>query len=108
MSSVPVDEYVLDALMPDLVGHDRQPSAFLVYLLLWRHTHGARAECVQLALRDIADSTGLSKRAVQAALSRLAHRKLIRVERASMTAIPHLHCVPPLACRVRHLRLAQI
>jgi DNA-binding MarR family transcriptional regulator len=88
MSSVPVDEYVLDALMPDLVGHDRQPSAFLVYLLLWRHTHGTRAEYVQLALRDIADSTGLSKRAVQAALSRLARRKLIRVERASITAIP--------------------
>jgi hypothetical protein len=88
MGSVPVDEYVLDALMPDLVGHDRQPSAFLVYLLLWRHTHGARAERVQLALRDIADSTGLSKRAVQAALTRLARRKLIRIERASITAIP--------------------
>jgi DNA-binding MarR family transcriptional regulator len=95
MSSVLVDEYVLDALMPDLVGHDRQPSAFLVYLLLWRHTHGIRGERVQLALRDIADSTGLSKRAVQGALTRLSHRKLIRIERASITAVPiYTVCTP--------------
>ena len=32
--------YVLDTLMADLVGHDRQPSAFLVYLHLWRRTAG--------------------------------------------------------------------
>ena len=35
MSAVPVDDYVLDTLMRDLVGHDRRPSAFLVYLYLW-------------------------------------------------------------------------
>ena len=32
LSAVPLDAYVLDVLMPDLVGHDRRPSAFLVYL----------------------------------------------------------------------------
>jgi hypothetical protein len=31
-STVPIDAYILDTLMRDLVGHDRQPSAFLVYL----------------------------------------------------------------------------
>ena len=41
MTTVPVDAYVLDTLMADLVGHDRQPSAFLVYLFLWRRTHGS-------------------------------------------------------------------
>ena len=88
MSPLPLDEYIVDNLMPDLVGHDRQPSAFLVYLLLWRQTHGAGSATTQLALRDLASATGLSKRSVQAALSRLARRKLIRVERESITAIP--------------------
>jgi len=27
---VEIDDYVVDTLMADLVGHDRQPSAFLV------------------------------------------------------------------------------
>src|SRR5438270_85027 len=39
MPSVEVDSYVIDILLPDLVGHDRQPSAFLVYLFLWRRSH---------------------------------------------------------------------
>ena len=29
-----LDAYIIDTLMPDLVGHDRQPSAFIVYLYL--------------------------------------------------------------------------
>ena len=88
MSTLTLDAYILDSLMPDLAGHDRQPSAFLVYLFLWRLTHGAGAASVQVALRDIAENTGLSKRAVQSALSWLAKRKLIAVARASITAVP--------------------
>ena len=65
ISTVAVDVYVLDSLMPDLVGHDRQPSAFLVYLLLWRLAHGSGVATTQVALRDIAEGSGLSKRAVQ-------------------------------------------
>jgi hypothetical protein len=91
-----IDPYVLDSLMPDLVGHDRQPSAFLVYLLLSRLTYGAKgvrgdgkaAKSVQIALTDLAELSGLSKRAVQDALSWLVKRKLLAVERASITAIP--------------------
>jgi hypothetical protein len=30
MTTLPLDAYIIDTLMPDLVGHDRQPSAFLV------------------------------------------------------------------------------
>jgi len=74
--------------MRDLVGHDRQPSAFLVYLYLWRQTHGAGEQRTQVALIDIAEATGLSKRAVQDGLSRLAKRKLLSVARESITAIP--------------------
>ena len=88
MAAISFDPYLVDTLMPDLVGHDRQPSAFLVYLLLWRRTHGAGAPTTQVALLDIADATGLSKRAVQDALGRLAARKLVTVARASITAIP--------------------
>jgi hypothetical protein len=88
MAMIALDPYIVDTLMPDLVGHDRQPSAFLVYLCLWRQTHGRGVQTVQLALLDIAEATGLSKRAVQGALSRLAKRKLLTVARESMTAVP--------------------
>jgi hypothetical protein len=83
-----VDPYIVDTLMRDLVGHDRQPSAFLVYLFLWSQTHGAAAQKTQVALIDIAEATGLSKRAVQDGLTRLAKRKLLSVARESITAIP--------------------
>jgi hypothetical protein len=88
MSSIAFDAYIVDTLMADLVGHDRQPSAFLVYLYLWRHTHAGGGPTVQVALLDIAEATGLSKRAVQDALGRLATRRLLTVARASITAVP--------------------
>ena len=87
-ATVPIDEYILETLMRDLVGHDRQPSAFLVYLFLWHETHGRKQPTTQLALIDIAESVGLSKRGVQDALGHLAKRKLIAVERESITAVP--------------------
>ena len=74
--------------MLDLIGHDRQPSAFVVYLFLWRQTHGNKAAAAQIALQDIAEQTGFSKRSVQSAISWLAKRKLIGVARESITAIP--------------------
>lgn len=85
---LPLDAYIVDTLMPDLVGHDRQPSAFLVYVYLWRQTHGSGRVSVQIALIDIAEGAGLSKRAVQDALGWLRQRKLIAVERAGITAVP--------------------
>jgi DNA-binding MarR family transcriptional regulator len=80
-----LDDYIIDTLMRDLCGHDRQPSAFLVYLFLYRQ---ATAGEVQIALRDIAESTGLSKRSVQNAVTRLIKRKLISAQRESITAVP--------------------
>ena len=88
MTTLAIDAYIVDTLMPDLVGHDRQPSAFLVYLFLWRIAHGTGAATTQVALLDIAEGTGLSKRAVQDALGRLAKRKLLSVARESITAVP--------------------
>ena len=74
--------------MRDLVGHDRQPSAFLVYLYLWRQTHGSGQEAAQVALLDIAEATGLSKHGVQDALGRLAKRRLLTVAREHIAAVP--------------------
>jgi len=88
MTTLPIDAYVLDTLMADLVGHDRQPSAFLVYLYLWRRTHGNGEATAQVSLLDISTGTGLSKRSVQEALRTLAKRRLLWIKRESITAIP--------------------
>ena len=88
MVAVPVDSYILDTLMADLVGHDRAPSAYLVYLFLWRRTHGAGIASAQVSLLDISTATGLAKRSVQDALRLLSKRRLISVQRESITAIP--------------------
>ena len=87
-STVEIDDYVLDTLMADLVGHDRQPSAFLVYLYLWRHTRGVGEATAQVSLFDLATGTGLSKRSVQESLRWLSKRRLLSVQRAGITAIP--------------------
>ena len=88
MAALELDPYVVDTLMPDLVGHDRQPSAFLVYLLLWRAGEGRHAPGVALSLRDIAERTGLSKRTVQSAVRTLARRRLLTVQRGGPTECP--------------------
>ena len=84
---VGIDAYVLDVLMADLIAHDRQPSAFVLYLWLWRVTNGGRKSSGAISLRDLSDRTGLSKRAVQDAIDRLSHRQLITVERTMPTAV---------------------
>lgn len=85
---VPLDSYIVETLMPDLVGHDRQPTAFLVYLFLWYRSRGTRQNNVQLSLNAIAEGTGVSRRAVQLAITRLKHRNLIQVKRVSPTDVP--------------------
>lgn len=77
MPRLTLDEYVVDVLMPDLVGHDRRPSAFIVFLFLLRHATPARKGKVAVSLQTIATKTGLSKSSVQAALRHLRRRHLI-------------------------------
>lgn len=79
-----IDPHVIDVLLPDLVGHDRHPSAYLTYLYLYRQTADEAAE---LSLTQIAEGTGLSKRAVQAALATLQRRGLVDIERDSITSV---------------------
>ncbi len=84
----PPDAYVFDVLMPDLVGHDRAPSAFIVFLKLWHVTGGPGRRGAQISLTTLAMDTGLSKSSVQAALRLLKKRGFIDAKRASATAIP--------------------
>jgi hypothetical protein len=87
-ATVPVDDYVLDVLMRDLIAHDQQPSAFLVYLFLFARAARQRWRPVAMSLRMIAQETGLSKSAVQTALDTLRYRELIVSDRTHATAVP--------------------
>lgn len=88
---VPPDDYVVETLLPDLVGHDRSPSSFIIYLKLWYEAGGADRR-VQVSLSTLAVETGLSKSSVQAALTRLRKRGYVTTRRSSPTAVP-IHTV---------------
>jgi len=88
MKTLRFDFYVLDVLMPDLVGHDKQPSAFIVYLYLWTRLAALRARRIRVSHQAIANDTGLSKSAVQSAVRNLIRRGLIRSELEFKTAVP--------------------
>jgi len=91
-----LDDYVIESLMPDLVGHDHHPSAFVLYLALWRLTAAGERETVA-SLRQLADETGLSRRAVQDAVARLATRQLVEVRRGGITDVPAYRLLRPWA-----------
>jgi DNA-binding MarR family transcriptional regulator len=86
--SVPVDTYVFDVLLRDLVGHDKRPAAFLVYLFLYGAAARSRWRPVSASLRDIAEATGLSKSAAETAMKILRRRHLIKTQTSFRTARP--------------------
>ena len=88
MQKVSLDAYVVDILMPDLVGHDRRPAAFLVYLFLMRRALRGRRDQVAVSLQTIATGTGLAKSTVQSAVRHLKRRKLLDPGVAATTAAP--------------------
>lgn len=83
-----IDPYLVDVLMRDLVAHSRSTAAFLVYLQLYRLTHGAGRETVAMSYAVLAELIGISKRSVQVAVAHLVARKLIRKRRTRPTAVP--------------------
>jgi DNA-binding GntR family transcriptional regulator len=93
MHHIGVDEYVIDVLLPDLAGHDRSPTAFLVYVVLWTALYRQEQRRVAISLQQLAAATGLSKSAVQAAVRLLKRRGLVRVTRRSPTAVPEYELV---------------
>ncbi|HEY4131472.1 MAG TPA: helix-turn-helix domain-containing protein [Gemmatimonadaceae bacterium] len=95
MDQIRLDRYVIDTLMPDLVGHDKRPSALLVYLFLWARAGEPRPRHSSASLREIAEGTGMSKRGVQEALRILLRRRLVSRSSASATSIAEYDVLRP-------------
>jgi hypothetical protein len=94
-----LDSYILDVLMRDLAEHEKRPSAFLVYLHVWRRSVGAGQRVTELSHQQIAEGTGLSKSAVQGAVKLLKRRKLLSASRKNPTATPIYRVERPWARR---------
>ena len=89
-----LDDYVVDVLMRDLVGHDRSPASFLIYL--WLTAEQARQRgSVQVSYQELAESVGLSKSSAQTAVSWLVRRKLLNATKANATAVPSYTVLRP-------------
>jgi hypothetical protein len=84
---IELDDYITDALMRDLVGHDRSPVSFLIYLWLYAEQQ-RRGSAVSISYSELAESVGVSKSSAQAAVSWLRKRKLLAVIKANATATP--------------------
>jgi DNA-binding FadR family transcriptional regulator len=98
---ISIDRYVLETLMPGLVGRDRRPVAFALYLHLWTRTFGAGAKSVRVSHQAVASELGVSKSAVQTAVKHLTKRRLLRTHHASRTAVPEYFPLRPWAERGR-------
>jgi DNA-binding transcriptional ArsR family regulator len=95
MKKVWFDAYIIETLMRDLVGHDRKPSCFIIFVYFCAETNGMRQRSLTASLHDIAVETGLSKSAVQSALKVLKRRRLIRAERVTVTSKPTFYILAP-------------
>jgi hypothetical protein len=90
-------------LMRDLVGHDRRPVSFLVYLWLAAEQQRRGSE-VQISYQDLAESIGVSKSSAQSAVGWLLRRKLLTVSKASVTATPSYAVQSPWKLESRNSR----
>lgn len=88
------DDYIIDVLLRDLVGHDRKPAAFLVYLWLSAEQARRRTE-VRVSYEEMAEAIGVSKSSAQTAVKWLARRKLIAVRKEAATAAPNYSVLSP-------------
>lgn len=89
-----IDDYIIDVLMRDLVGHDRRPASFLVYLWLAAEQR-RREEPVQVSYHDLAECVGVSKSAAQGAVGWLIKRRLVAASKDSVTATPRYTVLSP-------------
>jgi len=93
MHHVSIDDYVLDVLLPDLVGHDRSPAAFLIYLVLWTQLFRSEERSTAVSLQKLSELSGLSKSSMQQAVRVLMQRGLIKVRKISETSVPEYELV---------------
>lgn len=89
-----LDDYVTDVLMRDLVGHDRRPVSFLVYVWLAAEER-RRNSAVQISYQELAESIGVSKSSTQAAVGWLIRRKLLAASKENVTATPRYTVLSP-------------
>ena len=90
-----IDDYVCDVLMRDLVGHDRQPTSFLVYLYLAYEIGRSKRERVQVSYKNLAGAIGVSKSAAQQAVAWLVKRRLLESKKDAATAVPIYRVLRP-------------
>jgi hypothetical protein len=90
-----VDDYVVDVLMRDLIGHDHQPTSFLIYLWFTFEASRSRRERIHVSYQTVADSVGISKSAAQSGVRWLIKRKLIEASKSSPTAVPAYRVLRP-------------
>ena len=91
-----LDPYLIDSLMRDLVGHDRRPVSFLVYL--WLSTEQQRRDqAVQISYQELAECIGVSKSSAQSAVSWLIRRRLLAATKQNATATPRYEVLRPWA-----------
>src|ERR1700683_1431855 len=88
------DPYITDVLMRDLVGHDRRPLSFLVYLWLAVEQQ-QKGVAVQISYKALAECVGVSKSSVQSAVAWLVRRRLIAASKANATATPSYLVLSP-------------
>ncbi|MDO1560089.1 helix-turn-helix domain-containing protein [Brevundimonas sp. 2R-24] len=83
---------MLEGLMADLIGHDRTPAAYVVYLAIWSAGDGGR---VALSYADLAARTGLARRTVQTAIAHLHRRQLVAIEPGAPTEVRRYQPLTP-------------
>jgi hypothetical protein len=89
-----LDSYVTEVLMRDLIGHDRRPAAFLVWLWLAAEEQ-RRGAPVRIGYRELAESIGISKSSAQAGVAWLVRRKLLAAQKPTATAIHEYEIMTP-------------
>jgi hypothetical protein len=93
----------VEVLLRDLVGHDRKPVSFLVYLWFTaeqQHRNGV----VQASYQEVAESIGVSKSSVQGAVRWLVRRKLLAASKENATATPRYRVLTPWRDSARRAR----
>ncbi|MGN6591591.1 MAG: helix-turn-helix domain-containing protein [Terriglobales bacterium] len=89
-----LDPYIVRVLLPDLVGHDRRPAAFLVYL--WLHAEQSRiAAPVTISYHGLAEAVGISRSSAQSAVALLLRRRLLTATKPRPTSTPTYTVLQP-------------
>lgn len=94
-----LDPYITDVLLRDLVGHDRRPASFLVYIWFTaeqqKYAQQHRNSAVAISYQELAESIGISKSSAQSAVAWLIRRRLLASTKTTVTATPQYKVLTP-------------